>query len=100
MGLMELHRVSPERRVMVFIESEAGAKALVGALWGCGCERPLDVILELGMPGGRAGCRDVKGVDRLLDVLAGERDWLRLVGIAGFEGIVSRAPTMPGWKDS
>ncbi len=88
MGLMDLHRSSPDLRILVFVESESGVKALLSALRGSGCERPLDVFLEIGMAGGRTGCRDLKSVDRLLDALAGEHDRLRLVGIAGFEGIV------------
>ena len=87
-GLMDLHRADPQVNIMVFVESEAGVRALVGAMRACGCERPLDVLLELGMKGGRAGCRDIGMVDRILDTLAGERDLLRLVGMAGFEGIV------------
>jgi D-serine dehydratase len=91
MGLMNLHRSTAMTRFMVFVDSEAVIRALLAALRGCGCERPLDVMIELGMAGGRTGCRDVAEVDKLLDVLSGERERLRLVGVSAFEGVAKDA---------
>jgi D-serine deaminase-like pyridoxal phosphate-dependent protein len=49
--------------------------------------RPIDVLVELGMPGGRTGCRTV---EQAMDVATriGESTRLRLVGAEGYEGIV------------
>ncbi|HET7291428.1 MAG TPA: alanine racemase [Vicinamibacteria bacterium] len=51
--------------------------------------RPLPVLLEVGFAGGRAGCRDV---DAALAVarMVQRAPALRLVGVAGFEGLLHR----------
>jgi D-serine deaminase-like pyridoxal phosphate-dependent protein len=59
-----------------------------GANGAGGSGRPLDVIIDLGLPGGRTGCRDVAtalAVGRAVH----EAHGLRLVGVGGFEGALA-----------
>ncbi|PMR69190.1 amino acid deaminase [Halomonas heilongjiangensis] len=48
----------------------------------------LQVLIELGVPGGRCGCRDAAQVEALVAAIA-EEPALRLVGIEGYEGMIA-----------
>lgn len=48
----------------------------------------LNVLIELGVPGGRCGCRDADQVEALLAAIA-EQPALALVGIEGYEGMIT-----------
>ena len=50
-----------------------------------GAPRPLDVLLEVGYPGGRTGTRDVEQADAVIAAIGGSPQY-RLVGVAGYEG--------------
>ncbi|GAA1665416.1 amino acid deaminase [Kribbella yunnanensis] len=80
----------PEFEVMVWADSvrtveimEAARSAHVGP-----DARPLDVLVELGAPGGRTGARDFETAQAVASAVA-EASTLRLVGVAGYEGAVS-----------
>ncbi|MCE8019374.1 amino acid deaminase [Halomonas sp. MCCC 1A11036] len=47
----------------------------------------LVVLIELGVPGGRCGCRDQAGVEALAEAIAAEPA-LVLAGLEGYEGVV------------
>ena len=47
--------------------------------------RPLPVLVELGYPGGRTGCRDLAGAEAVARAVA-QAGSLRLAGVAGYEG--------------
>lgn len=64
-----------------FLDSPAGLAALA-ATEG---ERPVDVLIELGAPGGRAGARGADGA-LALAWAASREPRVRLVGVAGWEG--------------
>ncbi len=68
-----------------YVDSVAGVRLLDDALTAAGAGRPVHVLVELGFPGGRTGCRSVA---EALDVAAGVADAraLALAGAAGFEG--------------
>jgi D-serine deaminase-like pyridoxal phosphate-dependent protein len=68
-----------------YVDSLAGVRLLDESLRACGARRPLPVLVELGQPAGRAGCRSV---DEALAVAgaAASAGPLRLAGAAGFEG--------------
>jgi D-serine deaminase-like pyridoxal phosphate-dependent protein len=79
-----------------YVDSAAGVRLLDESLRAAGSRRPLPVLVELGQPGGRAGCRSV---DEALTVVraAASAGSLRLAGAAGFEGNIhgdSAAVTM------
>ncbi len=48
----------------------------------------LNVMLEVGVTGGRCGCRNAQQIDAVVAAL-GEYDALRLCGIEGYEGVIS-----------
>ena len=70
----------------VYADSVAGVTLLDRALQsGGGVTRPLNVLIELGFPGGRTGCRTVaEGVDTAAAVSA--TSTLEVAGVAGYEG--------------
>jgi len=79
----------PEFEVMVWADSvrtveimEAARSAYVGP-----DARPLDVLVELGAPGGRTGARDLETAEAVASAVT-EASTLRLVGVAGYEGAV------------
>ncbi|MFB6721812.1 amino acid deaminase [Kribbella sp. NPDC056345] len=79
----------PSFEVMVWADSvrtveimEAARSAHIGP-----DARPLDVLVELGAPGGRTGARDFETAEAVASAVT-EASTLRLVGVAGYEGAV------------
>ncbi|HEX2133066.1 MAG TPA: amino acid deaminase [Actinophytocola sp.] len=69
-----------------WVDSVAGVELMTEALRGV--SRPVDVLVELGVPGGRAGVRDrAAGVEVAEAVTASPA--LRLVGVSGYEGAIT-----------
>jgi D-serine deaminase-like pyridoxal phosphate-dependent protein len=58
----------------------------------CGAIRPLDVMVEVGLPGGRTGCRDAAAVDEVVRAVENSAQH-RLVGVAGYEGLIGHVGT-------
>jgi D-serine deaminase-like pyridoxal phosphate-dependent protein len=68
------------------VDSVAGVEAMTEALRGAA--RPLQVLVEVGIPGGRAGCRTLEEAkDVAAAVVASPA--LALAGVEGFEGIIA-----------
>jgi D-serine deaminase-like pyridoxal phosphate-dependent protein len=68
------------------VDSAAAVAAMTDALAG-GAARPLKVLLELGLPRGRTGCRSREAAREVVEAV--ERSpVLELAGIEGFEGII------------
>ena len=57
--------------------------------------RPVDVCVEIGLAGGRTGCRDAAAVDEVARAAA-ECPALRLVGVAGYEAALGHDVTPDG----
>jgi D-serine deaminase-like pyridoxal phosphate-dependent protein len=73
-----------------WVDSVRGVAIMTEALRGT--PRPVDVLVELGVPGGRAGVRDLAaGVEVAAAVAASPA--LRLVGVGGYEGPVTHETT-------
>ena len=72
-----------------YADSLAGVALLDEGLRAVTPGRPLPVLVELGYPGGRTGCRSI---DEALAVAAAvhDADGLELAGAAGFEGGIER----------
>jgi D-serine deaminase-like pyridoxal phosphate-dependent protein len=73
-----------------YADSLAGVALLDEFIRAAGPGRPLPVLVELGYPGGRTGCRtmtEALAVAAAVDAAEG----LELAGAAGFEGGISRA---------
>ena len=75
------------------VEAAAEASALVGVE-----DRPLAVLIDLGFPGGRTGCRSVKEAVELARVVDSTPGVL-LAGVAGYEGGLRTAEAVGDYFD-
>jgi D-serine deaminase-like pyridoxal phosphate-dependent protein len=74
----------PDFTLVCWVDSVRAVELMASALTAAGADRPLDVCVEVGMAGGRTGCRGPDCVDEVARaVVASPR--LRLVGVAGYE---------------
>jgi len=74
----------PHFGFVCWVDSVRGVDLMTSALSAAGARRQLDVCVEIGMAGGRTGCRGSDAVDDVAHaVVASAR--LRLVGVAGYE---------------
>ncbi|MCV7135729.1 amino acid deaminase [Mycobacterium hodleri] len=74
----------PNFDLVCWVDSVRGVETMSATLADAGARRPLDVCVEVGMPGGRTGCRSDDEVDAVARAAA-ESGQLRLVGVAGYE---------------
>ena len=74
----------PEFRLTCWVDTARGVELMTSALTAVGACRPVDVCVEVGMPGARTGCRDAETVDEVARAAAASPR-LRLVGVAGYE---------------
>jgi D-serine dehydratase len=77
----------PECNVCSLVDSEASLNEL--RLFGAALLRPGErfrVLVEIGVPGGRAGVRRFEDAIRLIDLIASQRDVFDLVGVECYEG--------------
>lgn len=81
----ELDR-DPDFGLACWVDSVAGVELLQRSLTGHGT-RPLDVCVEVGGVGGRAGARDERTVREVAEAVVAS-DRLRLAGISCYEGAV------------
>jgi D-serine deaminase-like pyridoxal phosphate-dependent protein len=72
----------PEFGLICWVDSVRGVELMSAAL--SGARRPVDVCVELGMAGGRTGCRADSTINEVARAAAGSPQ-LRLVGVAGYE---------------
>ncbi|MEV5983108.1 alanine racemase [Streptomyces sp. NPDC052114] len=89
-GLARLRTLLAEgpgnRQVRCFIDSAAGVVAAHHVFDGGSHGPVLEVLLDVGTPGGRTGVRDVRQARRLAELVRAAPG-LRLVGVAGYEGV-------------
>lgn len=78
----------PDMRFLCFADSAAGVALTQAALAGAGAPRPVEVVLDLGAPGGRTGCRDRAAAETVARAVA-DADRLVLAGVGGFEGALA-----------
>jgi D-serine deaminase-like pyridoxal phosphate-dependent protein len=71
----------------LYVDSLDGVALLDSSLRARGAGRPVPVLVELGYPGGRTGCRDV-GEAVAVAGAAAAAPALRVAGAAGFEGLI------------
>jgi D-serine deaminase-like pyridoxal phosphate-dependent protein len=74
----------PDFRLVCWVDSVRGVQLMTSALDSAGAGRPVDVCVEVGMAGGRTGCRAQDVVDEVARAAAASPR-LRLVGVAGYE---------------
>ena len=80
----------PQAEIMCLVDSLDAVHAMNGALAGSQTQRPVDVLVELGVSGGRTGCRTVTAAVEVAEAVT-ESANLRLVGVEGYEGVLSEA---------
>ncbi|MEE1939293.1 amino acid deaminase [Streptomyces sp. TRM 70361] len=80
----------PGVRFVCYVDSVRGVELMGTALGGVPGAPPLDVVVELGVPGGRTGVRTAGQAARVAEAVAASPA-LRLVGVAGYEGEVPDA---------
>ncbi|MFI8084833.1 alanine racemase [Kitasatospora sp. NPDC086009] len=78
----------PSFAFVSWVDSTESVRLMDEALRAAGAERPVEVLIELGGPGGRTGAR---GVDAAVEVAAAvlRAPTLRLAGIGGYEGALA-----------
>ncbi len=74
----------PDFSLVCWVDSVRGVELMTAALTAAGAGRAVDVCVEVGMPGGRTGCRGPAAVDEVARAAAASPR-LRLVGVAGYE---------------
>ena len=99
----------PEVELLALADSLAGVERMERVLGAAGAQRPLDVLVELGMPDGRAGQRTAAGARAVAESVAGAAH-LRLAGVECFEGVagstgdadalIERCATLAGELDA
>ena len=75
----------PDWECYAYVDSVAGVSLLNDALAAGGAGRPLPVLVELGFPGGRTGCRSMADALAVAAVVE-QANLLVLAGAAGYEG--------------
>ena len=74
----------PEFSLVCWVDSVPGVQLMGRELAAAGASRPVDVCVEVGMAGGRTGCRSAAQVEQVARA-ATACPQLRLVGVAGYE---------------
>ncbi|HEY0543605.1 MAG TPA: amino acid deaminase [Actinoallomurus sp.] len=80
----------PEFHLLCFADSVRGVELMAAALDGA--VRPVDILVELGAAGGRAGVRDVATAEAVAGAVKASPG-LRLAGVAGYEGAIGHGAT-------
>ncbi len=86
-SVLQLMHDDPEFEFFALVDSEQGVARLAAAVQAHPLARPLPLLVELGLPGKRAGCRtdaEAMAVARAVAAAPG----LRLAGIEGYEGLL------------
>jgi D-serine deaminase-like pyridoxal phosphate-dependent protein len=72
-----------------YVDSPAQVERTAAVMTGLQPHRPLDVLLEVGYPGGRTGCRTTADIENVVAAVA-RSPHHQLAGVAGFEGFLGR----------
>lgn len=71
------------------VDSVAGVELLAEGVRRFGSTRPLQLLVEVGVLGKRCGCRDLETSLQVAEAVQRHTPHLALVGIEGFEGVIS-----------
>jgi D-serine dehydratase len=86
--VMRLLRDDPAFEFYCLVDSLPNVAALAAAARRHGLTRPLTVLVELGYPGGRTGCRTEAEALAVARAVHGSGGALALAGVEGFEGLL------------
>lgn len=87
----------PGQQAYCIADSAAGVARLADGWRASGNPSRLPVLVELGIPGGRTGCRTHEQAETVAHAIAGRRE-LCLAGVEAFEGILSGGRTAAGLR--
>ncbi|MDQ0138095.1 D-serine dehydratase [Neorhizobium galegae] len=85
--ISELER-DPEFEFIFLVDDVDNVEAIASVASRSSLGRPLQVLVEIGYPGGRTGCRSTEAAVELARVVKKHRRHLSLRGIEGFEGLL------------
>ena len=88
--LSELDR-DPAFDFYCLVDSVESVELLRQAIAARGCTRPLQVLVEMGQPGGRTGARSVEQAVAVAKAVGAAAPALALRGVEGFEGVLEAA---------
>jgi D-serine dehydratase len=80
-------KADPGFELYCLVDSVAGVRLLESALGDTGLDRPLPVLLEMGLEGGRTGCRTHEQAFEVARAVGASRH-LALAGVEAFEGVI------------
>ena len=86
----------PDFGLVCWVDSVRGVELMAAALTAADVRRQVDVCVEVGMAGGRTGCRGADAIDEVARAAA-DSARLRLVGVAGYEAAVGHDVTADGY---
>jgi D-serine dehydratase len=78
----------PEFEFYCLMDSADGVRYLANMLRELKVYRPIRVLLEAGVPGGRTGFRTLESARDVIGEMRASSDVLAVAGVAGFEGII------------
>jgi len=82
-------QADPGFEFLSLVDSIEGARILAEAAIARGMTRPLDVLVEIGVPGTRCGVRTAEQAITLVLVIGALAPHLRLRGVEAFEGVTN-----------
>lgn len=82
----------PDFDLVCWVDSVRGVEVMSAVLAAAGAARRVDVCVEVGMAGGRTGCRGAAEVDAVARAVLASHE-LRLVGVSGYEAATGQEPT-------
>ena len=85
--LAEMQR-DPDFDFYCLVDSVAGVERLAAAAKEAKAARPLQVLLEGGIAGGRTGCRTLEQAEAVAKAILAAAPLIVLRGVEGFEGII------------
>lgn len=74
------------------VDSPHQVEQLAAAAREAGLEQRLQVLFEIGTPGGRSGCRTIEDLTATATAVQAGGDVLQAAGVEGHEGIIDDAP--------
>jgi D-serine dehydratase len=89
-AMLHLMREDAGFEFHALVDSLAGVERLSQAVQASGLQRPLPLLVELGMKGKRAGAREAEEVLAVARAVA-QAPGLQLAGVEGYEGLASDA---------
>lgn len=89
--LASMLRADPELEVLCLVDSVPGVDVMERVLAAAETPRPVQALIELGLPGGRTGCRSTPEAVAVAEAV-GDASMLRLAGVECYEGVVSGDP--------